>query len=361
MDINCTESIQNQSDGPLSSDVTIHSCSTDPVAVADSANECIVSASPKAVEITEQNTMCDVDRMVQIRSAVERYSEKISDVEKPAGRLEIDHICDKKTDSSADLRDSQATDYVVNDTTEASQSQAGVQEHWRPSNPFLDAVDSIADAVDNVAQMSVSSSSLLQTVTPADLNDRVTDSLPLSASAPSDGLIGYSRLHESAPSSIYSASPYESPTHAASGEGAADPTTDVAGSRPDSLYLSRSILQQRERQWLAKKGSYSSLSECDSSPGGSVDALIEVATSTPLHSQGTVSVEGDMITFVADGINELIKRSRGGKKQWFSVKKILLCVLQCKCSWRLLSVLLWIIIKNNNKLCGRPPQCAPAP
>jgi len=43
-----------------------------------------------------------------------------------------------------------------------------------------------------------------------------------------------------------------------------------------------------------------------------MDALIEVATSTPLHAQGTVSVEGDMITFVADGINELIKRSRGG-------------------------------------------------
>ena len=93
---------------------------------------------------------------------------------------------------------------------------------------------------------------------------------------------------------------------------AAEQTADMAGSRPDSLYLSRSILQERERQWLAKKGSYSSLSECDSSPTGSVEALIEAATSTPLHTQGTISMEGDMITFVADGINELIKRSRGG-------------------------------------------------
>lgn len=104
---------------------------------------------------------------------------------------------------------------------------------------------------------------------------------------------------DSAPSSL--CSPYDSPTHLRDPDG-----------RPDNLYLSRSAIQRREKQWLAKKGSYSSLSECDSSHSGSMDALLEAATSTPLHTQGTVSIDGEMITFVADGINELIKRSRNG-------------------------------------------------
>jgi len=136
-----------------------------------------------------------------------------------------------------------------------------------------------------------------------------------------------SAVRDSGPSSLCSASPFESPTHAAASYSRYDETAhddDIAvGCRPDSLYLSRSAIQRREKQWLAKKGSYSSLSECDSSHSGSMDALIEAATSTPLHAQGTVAIDGDMITFVADGINELIKRSRNGNAAFiWNIQKI---------------------------------------
>jgi hypothetical protein len=171
------------------------------------------------------------------------------------------------------------------------------------------------DIADTATLKSNSSTTCLNAATPADISDCSS----ASASAPVDvAVMSYPKLRDfSAPSSLCSASPFESPTHSASVSHRTENTSGGEESlymRPDSLGLQRSVLQQRERQWLiAKKGSYSSLSECDSSRSGSMDALIEAATSTPLHSQGTVTVDGDMITFVADGINELIKRSRGGK------------------------------------------------
>ena len=287
-------------------------------AVTDSFNECTISASSKSVEMTEQNIECNINRTPQTFSDIKLHHETNQSAEKPAVQLDVDHH-EKEVDIT-NFGDSRPTDYDVNDTTD--QSQVSTQELWRLSNPFLGVAGVSTDAGDSVIPNSVSNSSFVQTLTPADISDGVTDSSPLSASAPSDVLTGYSKLRESAPSSLCSASPYESPTHVASGGAAADSATDAIGNRPDSLYLSRSILQERERQWLAKKGSYSSLSECDSSPGDSMDALIEAATSTPLHAQGTVSVEGDMITFVADGINELIKRSRGGKYNTFMARYI---------------------------------------
>jgi len=330
MDANRTETILKQSDCQ-----TLDVCASDPAeyndrekssdmsdAVTDSFSECTVSVSSKSVDITEQSMDCDVDRTLPTFSDVKLHQQTNEGAEKPI-HLEIDHF-EKKTDFSANSGESQPSDYVINDMAEANQSQASIQELWRPSNPFLGVAGGNTDAVDDVIPNAVSSSSFVRTLTPADRSDGVVDSLPLSASAPSDV---YSKLRESAPSSVCSASPYESPTHAASGGAAADSATDAIGTRPDSLYLSRSILQERERQWLAKKGSYSSLSECDSSPGGSMDALIEAATSTPLHSQGTVSLEGDMITFVADGINELIKRSRGGKCNMFVTDYIIFVLL----------------------------------
>ena len=314
MDSNWTETIQNQSDGQMS-DVTLHS-SSDPAEYNDKERTCTSEYSvlpfSEAADVTEQDVEYAVDNAFRVRSDIERHSETGDAADKPTEELEIDH-CEKKTDFTADFPDSTPNSFDVNNTTEASQLQAGVQDVWRPSNPFLGvASDNNPSTGDSVTPKSVSNSSFLRALTPVDVSDGVTDSSPLSASAPSDMAVGYSRMRESAPSSLCSASPYESPTHVASGGGAMDLMTEAAGSRPDSLYLSRSILQERERQWLAKKGSYSSLSEYDSSPAGSMDALIEVATSTPLHAQGTVAMEGDMITFVADGINELIKRSRGG-------------------------------------------------
>jgi len=333
MDADCTETVQNQWDCQ-SLDVTVL-CASDPAGYNDAEksstavtvrlSECAVSVSQKSVEITEQSMECSIDGTVLTYSDIKLHPETSQNAQKSAIQLELDHP-EKKTDF-ANFGDSWPTDYVVNDTSEVNQSQTSVHELWRPSNPFLDVAGGTACADDSVKANSVSDrSSFVRTLTPTDMSDKVTDRSPLSASAPSDMVTGYAKLQESAPSSVCSASPYESPTHVASGGLAADSTTDAIGNRPDSLYLSRSILQERERQWLAKKGSYSSLSECDSSPAGSIDALIEAATSTPLHSQGTVSMEGDMITFVADGINELIKRSRGGIYNVFAINNIL-CVL----------------------------------
>jgi len=180
---------------------------------------------------------------------------------------------------------------------------------------FIREHNLLADNGDTVTLKSNSSTTCLPDVTPVDISDCSS----ASTSLPTDAVtVGYSKLRDSAPSSICSASPFESPTHVACASHRSETSSlgydDSLYIRPDSLCLQRSVLQQRERQWLiAKKGSYSSLSECDSSRSGSMDALIEAATSTPLHAQGTVTVDGDMITFVADGLNELIKRSHRGK------------------------------------------------
>lgn len=122
--------------------------------------------------------------------------------------------------------------------------------------------------------------------------------------------ISYSKLQESMPSS-YSPSPYESPTHSMQSHSAPSGNVDLV--RPDSLSLPKP-LQLHERQKFAKDSYSSSLSEY-SSRSGSTDALIEAATSTPLRAHGTVSVEGDMLTFVAHNINELIRKSRGKNLQ----------------------------------------------
>jgi len=89
--------------------------------------------------------------------------------------------------------------------------------------------------------------------------------------------------------------------------------TDV--NRPGSLPLSdgcptASGALARGPRRITKKESYSSLSEY-SSRSSSIDLLIAAAISTPLDAQGAVERDGEMVTFVADGINELIKRSRG--------------------------------------------------
>ena len=290
-----------------------------PDSVTDSFSEHVVSSSGESVNVVVQNMESDgVSETIETHADVELHTETNEAADRPADQLTMDH-CEKNVDLPADIEESPLADSIVDDAVETSQSKSSIQEHWRLSNPFLGVTESNADSGDSVTPELESSSSFVQTLTPADISDGVTDSSPLSASAPSDMVTSYSKLRESGTSSVCSTSPYESPTHTIAGAAAAaaDLSTDAVGSRPDSLYLSRSILQERERQWLAKKGSYSSLSECDSSPAGSMEALIEAATSTPLHSQGTVSVEGDMITFVADGINELIKRSRGGKYPCF--------------------------------------------
>ena len=73
--------------------------------------------------------------------------------------------------------------------------------------------------------------------------------------------------------------------------------------RPDSLILPKP-LQYYERQRLTKKESASSQSEL-SSRSSSMDALLE----TPLSMQGVVTREGDMMSFVAEGLTDMIKRS----------------------------------------------------
>ena len=316
MDADCMETTENQSDGEKS-DVTLRGVSDsteydDRDRTYDTSAGVNDSAFADSVEVVEHKTELDVNKPLQIRSEHDvEHDQKPDDMaEKYANHLDTDH-CKKKTDSSADFQDRRLASCDADNTTETIQSQASLHENWQPSNPFL-GVSNNADSGDCVTPKSVSSSSFVHNLAMLDVSDGVTDSSPMSTSAQSDMMMGYSKLRESAASSVCSASPYESPTHTISGAAAMDSATEMAGSRPDSLYLSRSILQERERQWLAKKGSYSSLSECDSSPAGSMDALIEAATSTPLHAQGTVSMDGDMITFVADGINELIKRSRGG-------------------------------------------------
>ena len=131
--------------------------------------------------------------------------------------------------------------------------------------------------------------------------------------------MGYTRLQESAPSSC-SPSPYQSPMHkpaSSMDERHNQSLSSVDCTRPDSLSFPRP-LQHYEKQKISKKESYSSLSEY-SSRSSSMDALIEAATSTPLHAQGTISVEGNMVSFVAHGINELIKRSRGMRFINFSI------------------------------------------
>lgn len=77
--------------------------------------------------------------------------------------------------------------------------------------------------------------------------------------------------------------------------------------RPDSLSLPRP-LQYYEKQHH-KNLEYTDDSCSDVSRSSSTAALIEEASKTPLTKQGTVTQEGDMIAFVADGLNDMIKMS----------------------------------------------------
>ena len=216
------------------------------------------------------------------------------------------------TDTNDVVTDDHSTSYSLSD--EAPVTSDPFDCSWFNHSINNCQVQQLAvDGGDDVTLKSNSSS----TCVPDVMTAGATDS-SLAGTFPEGSNAVYSRFRDSAPSSVCSASPYESPTHVLATSHRSDTASnavydDSMCSRPDSLSLQRSMIQQRERQWLiAKKGSYSSLSECDSSHSGSMEALIEAATSTPLHSQGTVAMDGDMITFVADGINELIKRSRGG-------------------------------------------------
>ena len=71
--------------------------------------------------------------------------------------------------------------------------------------------------------------------------------------------------------------------------------------RPDDLKLPWA---SNEKWWLKSSGLSRSL---PTGYGSSTEALIDVAASTPLSSQGTVTKEGELISFYADGINDLIK------------------------------------------------------
>jgi len=205
-------------------------------AVADGATVSDAFAFLESAEVIEQK--------VEKRSDADNRPETDNKAEMPSSGSEVDR-CEKKTDCNTESQDSRLTDNDVCKSVEASQSQTGPGDQWRPSNPFLGVANSNSPSIGvSVTPKSGSSSPLMHTLTP--VSDSVADSSPLSASAPSDMVtLGYSKMHESTHSSLCSASPYDSPTRVASGGAAADSTMDSTGVRPDSLYLSRSILQAR--------------------------------------------------------------------------------------------------------------------
>lgn len=79
----------------------------------------------------------------------------------------------------------------------------------------------------------------------------------------------------------------------------------VSPARPHSLSLPRPV-QCKEKPRHAKRGSESS-SHSGYSCSSSTDALIEAVASVPL--QGTITRDGDMIAFVAEDLNSMIKMS----------------------------------------------------
>ena len=106
---------------------------------------------------------------------------------------------------------------------------------------------------------------------------------------------------------VPSSSDYEGyPFTQIDGETGAVSNGSIPSTRPDSLSLPRP-LQYYERRRLVKRGSESSVSEYSRS--SSTDALIEAVSSTPLHTQGTVTKDGEMIAFVAEGLTQMIKMS----------------------------------------------------
>ena len=81
--------------------------------------------------------------------------------------------------------------------------------------------------------------------------------------------------------------------------------------RPDSLSLPRPLQYLEKKKYIKyhKRGKSDSSYASDVSRSSSTDALIEEASKTPLSSKGTVTKDGDMIAFVAEGLNDLIKLS----------------------------------------------------
>ena len=111
-------------------------------------------------------------------------------------------------------------------------------------------------------------------------------------------------------SSSLDTSPFNSPSHKPLVPIDANVITMDNGlmDRPDSLSLPRPMPYYEKRRLMKKDSSASSLSEF-SSRSSSMDALIEAAMSTPLQSQGIVTTEGDMVAFVASGLEHMIRMS----------------------------------------------------
>ncbi|KAK2152452.1 hypothetical protein LSH36_328g02008 [Paralvinella palmiformis] len=111
-------------------------------------------------------------------------------------------------------------------------------------------------------------------------------------------------------SSSLDTSPFNSPSHKPLAPVEANVITLDGGlmDRPDSLSLPRPMPYYEKRRLMKKDSSASSLSEF-SSRSSSMDALIEAAMSTPLQSQGMVTTEGDMVAFVASGLEHMIRMS----------------------------------------------------
>jgi hypothetical protein len=120
----------------------------------------------------------------------------------------------------------------------------------------------------------------------------------------------HSNSSNSPESSSLSASPFNSPSHRPLM--ALEPNIVMLENglmeRPDSLSLPRPLQYYEKRRLMKKDSSTSSLSEF-SSRSSSMDALIEAAMSTPLQSQGVVTTEGDMVAFVASGLDHMIRMS----------------------------------------------------
>jgi len=201
MDENRAETSHNQTDGPTPDETlcrSSHPADYDASEKirdmpADSFAKCLASVSPESVKVIEH----DLSKTLPLKFDIEHRSDITVSAEQPASQLKVDQ-------KNGDFQDHQSAGFAVNDSAENSQSG---QENWRPSNPFLGVANSNStETGDSIAPKSVSGSSFVA-------NDR----LPLSTSLPSDMLAGYTKPRESGPSSLCSASPYESPTHAASG------------------------------------------------------------------------------------------------------------------------------------------------
>jgi hypothetical protein len=92
--------------------------------------------------------------------------------------------------------------------------------------------------------------------------------------------------------------------------------------RPDDLKLPWA---PGDKWWLKSTGLSRSL---PTGYGSSTEALLDVASSTPLSAQGTIIKEGELISFYADEINNLIKlNSPRGKNNLNSIYWLLVFIM----------------------------------